>query len=59
MWVRMVAAANRADSDEGFYAGKRASAVFYFERLLPRVLGLEGSIRAGSASLYGLDAAQF
>ncbi|RRV16857.1 acyl-CoA dehydrogenase C-terminal domain-containing protein [Pseudomonas saudiphocaensis] len=59
MWVRMVAAANRAYSDDAFYAGKRASAAFYFERLLPRVQGLEGSIRAGSASLYSLDAEQF
>ncbi len=60
MWARMaaVAQAKRA-SDEPFYAAKLATAQFYFARLLPRIHSLEASIRAGSDSLYGLDAEQF
>lgn len=60
MWARMaaVAQASRA-ADEAFYSAKLATAEFFFARLLPRSLGLEASIRAGSASLYGLTAEQF
>ena len=45
--------------DSGFYGAKLACADFFFQRVLPRELALEASIRAGSASLYGLAAAQF
>ncbi len=55
----MAASAARGAAGDAFYRAKLASAAFYFERLLPRTLGLEGSIRAGSASLYGLEAEQF
>ena len=60
MWARMasVATLKRAD-DEPFYAGKLATAQFYFRKLLPRIHSLEASIRAGSAPLYGLADAQF
>jgi len=60
MWARMdaVAAANQA-SDPAFYGAKRASAAFYFARLLPRTLSLQASIRAGSPSLFALAAEQF
>jgi len=60
MWARMaaVAQAKRAE-DEAFYSAKLATAEFFFARLLPRTLGLEASIRAGSAALYGLAAEQF
>jgi alkylation response protein AidB-like acyl-CoA dehydrogenase len=60
MWARMaaVAQAKRAE-DESFYSAKLATAEFFFARLLPRTLGLEASIRAGSESLYGLAAEQF
>ena len=60
MWARMasVATLQRA-GDETFYAGKLATAQFYFRKLLPRIHALEASIRAGSAPLYGLDDAQF
>jgi alkylation response protein AidB-like acyl-CoA dehydrogenase len=60
MWARMAAVAEaKRDQDEAFYAGKLATAAFYFTRLLPRTLSLEASIRAGSAPLYGLTAEQF
>ena len=60
MWARMaaVALAKRAE-DGAFHEAKLACAQFYFQRVLPRGLGLEASIRAGSASLYGLSAGQF
>ncbi len=60
MWARMAdcAAAHRHE-DEHFYAGKLASAEFFFRRLLPRCLGLEACIRGGSAPLFGHDAEQF
>ncbi|TXH97786.1 MAG: acyl-CoA dehydrogenase [Pseudomonas sp.] len=59
MWARMAdcAAARRA-GDEAFYAGKLASAEFFFRRLLPRTLGLEACIRGGSAALFGHTAEQ-
>jgi hypothetical protein len=56
--MAVVAEARQAD-DPTFYAGKLATAGFFFARLLPRTLALEASIRAGSAALYGLDAEQF
>ena len=60
LWSRMarVAASKRAE-DEAFYDAKQATADFYFRRLLPRILGLEASIRAGSDPLFGLAAEQF
>ncbi|UVL58121.1 acyl-CoA dehydrogenase C-terminal domain-containing protein [Pseudomonas sp. B21-035] len=60
MWSRMAAVARDAlVQDPAFYGAKLASAGFFFERLLPRTLSLHASIRAGSASLFELDAAQF
>ena len=60
MWARMaVVAETRQADDPTFYAGKLATAGFFFARLLPRTLALEASIRAGSAALYGLAAEQF
>ncbi|MCY1440281.1 3-methylmercaptopropionyl-CoA dehydrogenase [compost metagenome] len=60
MWARMaVAAEARRSEDEVFYSGKLATAEFFFRRLLPRTLGLEASIRAGSESLFELSAEQF
>ena len=60
MWSRMAttAQANHAQ-DPDFYAAKLATADFYFARMLPRTLGLEASIKAGSQSLYGLAAELF
>ncbi len=60
MWSRMAATAQAHHADEpAFYAAKLATATFYFERLLPRVLSLQASILAGSDSLYQLAAEQF
>ena len=60
LWARMADVAQRSHStDPGFYAAKLATSQFYFSRLLPRTLSLEQGIRAGSASLFELDAAHF
>lgn len=60
MWARMAAVAlAKRDEDETFHGAKLACAAFFYQRVLPRGLGLEASIRAGSDSLYGLEAAQF
>ncbi len=52
------AALGKEGQDE-FYASKLGTARFYFARLLPRIHSLSTSIKAGSESLYLLDAAQF
>ncbi|MNV53098.1 hypothetical protein D3C71_1452260 [compost metagenome] len=59
MWALMARTAKAAKGDEAFYAGKLGTARFYFARLLPRVQSLVASVRAGSESLYLLDAEQF
>ena len=60
LWARMAQVAEqKLAQDPGFYGAKVATANFYIQRLLPRILSLEQSIRAGSASLFGLDASQF
>ena len=60
LWARMaqIAEQQRAE-DQGFYSAKLATASFYFSRLLPRILSLEQSIRAGSSPLFELPAEQF
>jgi len=60
MWARMAQVAQRQlATDEAFYGAKLATAEFFFRRLLPRTLGLDACIRAGSESLYGLSEGQF
>ena len=60
LWARMAAVAQaRQEQDPVFHEGKLATAAFFFERLLPRILSLEASIRAGSTSLYRLPAESF
>ncbi|MBB3241990.1 alkylation response protein AidB-like acyl-CoA dehydrogenase [Pseudomonas sp. Tn43] len=60
LWARMAQVAKqKLPEDAGFYGAKIATADFYIHRLLPRILSLEQSIRAGSASLFGLSAEQF
>ncbi len=60
MWARMAQVAGRQlNTDEAFYGAKLATAEFFFRRLLPRTLGLDACIRAGSESLYGLSEEQF
>ncbi|KAF0808746.1 acyl-CoA dehydrogenase [Alcanivorax sp. S71-1-4] len=59
LWARMADAADRADGDADFLAAKRATAGFFFQRLLPRILSLEATLKNGSASLTTLPANQF
>ena len=60
LWARMAQVAEQQQSaDPAFYGAKQATARFYFSRLLPRILSLEQSIRAGSDPLFELDAEQF
>ncbi|MCO7593657.1 MULTISPECIES: acyl-CoA dehydrogenase C-terminal domain-containing protein [Pseudomonas] len=59
MWALMARAALAGEGDEAFYAGKLGTARFYFARLLPRVHSLVASVKAGSETLYLLDAEQF
>ncbi|MGV8918720.1 MAG: acyl-CoA dehydrogenase C-terminal domain-containing protein [Pseudomonas sp.] len=60
LWARMAyVAESKLAEDQAFYGAKIATAQFYFSRLLPRIWSLEQSIRAGSESLYGLNAEQF
>ena len=62
MWAKMakVAAAKvSGTNDSDFYAAKLATARFFFDRLLPRYIGLSASVKGGSESLYGLTEEQF
>ena len=60
LWARMADVAQRArEAEPAFYDAKLATASFYFSRVLPRTLSLEQTIRAGSESLFELDAASF
>ncbi|MDR0211506.1 MAG: acyl-CoA dehydrogenase C-terminal domain-containing protein [Pseudomonas putida] len=60
MWARMAAVSLRnTEQDPAFHGAKMSCAQFFFQRLLPRTLALETSIKAGSASLYGLTPEQF
>jgi len=59
MWARMAAAALGKEEQDDFYASKLGTARFYFARLLPRIESLSASVKAGSDSLFLLDAAQF
>lgn len=60
LWARMADVAQCSlCTDPDFYSAKLATAKFYFSRLLPRTSSLEQSIRAGSQSLFELDAAHF
>lgn len=57
IWAKSAAVAeaalekNPTGSDADFYRGKLATARFYFERILPRTLALDASIRAGVETL--------
>lgn len=59
LWAMMAKAALGKETQEDFYAGKLGTARFYFARLLPRIQSLSLSVKAGSESLFLLDAAQF
>jgi len=59
MWALMARAALGKEGQDEFYASKLGTARFYFARLLPRIHSLSASVRAGSESLYLLNAEQF
>ncbi len=59
MWARMATVALAKQGEGEFYQSKLGTARFYFARLLPRIHSLTASVKAGSESLYLLDAAQF
>jgi len=57
LWAKMAGVALAKAGD--FYASKLATARFYFARVLPRIHSLAESAKAGSATLYALNEAQF
>ena len=59
MWALMARTALAKQDQDAFYVSKLGTARFYFARLLPRIHSLAASVKAGSESLYLLDAAQF
>ncbi|RJG08993.1 acyl-CoA dehydrogenase [Pseudomonas cavernicola] len=59
MWALMARAALGKEGQDDFYASKLGTARFFFARILPRIHSLSASVKAGSESLYLLDAAQF
>jgi alkylation response protein AidB-like acyl-CoA dehydrogenase len=59
LWAMMAKAALGKEQQEDFYASKLGTARFFFARLLPRIHSLNASVRAGSESLFLLDASQF
>jgi hypothetical protein len=59
MWALMARTALAKQDQDEFYVSKLGTARFYFARLLPRIHSLSASVKAGSESLYLLDAAQF
>ncbi|MCB1654958.1 MAG: acyl-CoA dehydrogenase, partial [Pseudomonadales bacterium] len=59
MWALMARTALAKQDQDEFYVSKLGTARFFFARLLPRTQSLTASVKAGSESLYLLDAAQF
>ncbi|MDT4836653.1 3-methylmercaptopropionyl-CoA dehydrogenase [compost metagenome] len=59
MWALMARTALAKQGQDDFYASKLGTARFYFARILPRIHSLTASVKAGSESLYLLDAVQF
>ncbi|PJY93906.1 acyl-CoA dehydrogenase C-terminal domain-containing protein [Pseudomonas donghuensis] len=56
LWAQMADVALAQDG--AFYQSKVGTARFYFARLLPRIRSLSASVKAGSQSLYLLEAEQ-
>ncbi|GIZ12658.1 acyl-CoA dehydrogenase C-terminal domain-containing protein [Pseudomonas sp. NCCP-436] len=59
MWALMARAALGKEGQDDFYVSKLGTARFYFARLLPRIHSLTASVKAGSESLFLLEAEQF
>ncbi|MEO8802944.1 MAG: acyl-CoA dehydrogenase C-terminal domain-containing protein [Rudaea sp.] len=58
-WARSVVAADASTQSDAFKQAKRATARFYFARILPRTLAHAASIRANADSLMAMPDAQF
>jgi alkylation response protein AidB-like acyl-CoA dehydrogenase len=58
-WARSVAAADASEASDGFKAGKRHTARFYYARILPRTLAHKAAIESGAASLMSMEAENF
>ena len=58
-WARSVAAADASSHGAEFKQSKRATARFYFSRILPRTLVHRQAIESGAAPLMSLQAAEF
>jgi hypothetical protein len=58
-WARSAAASEASTRSDGFKAGKRETARFYFARILPRTLTHAAAMESGTSPLMALDAAQF
>ncbi|MFG0421667.1 acyl-CoA dehydrogenase C-terminal domain-containing protein, partial [Pseudomonas sp. zjy_8] len=58
LWARMAVVCQGQAAPEPFHLSKLGTARFYFARLLPRIHSLSASVRAGSDSLYLLEAVQ-
>jgi hypothetical protein len=58
-WARSVAALRTAAPTPAFADGKRATARFYFERLLPRAQAHAAAVAAGAPGLMRLDSDAF
>jgi Acetyl-CoA dehydrogenase C-terminal like/Acyl-CoA dehydrogenase, C-terminal domain len=58
-WARSVAAADASKQADDFKQAKRATARFYFARILPRNLAHAATLRASGDSLMSIPDAQF
>jgi len=58
-WARAVAAADASTQTSDFKQSKRATARFYYARILPRILAHAASLRAGADTLMAMPDAQF
>ncbi|RWU17273.1 acyl-CoA dehydrogenase [Pseudomonas alkylphenolica] len=56
LWAQMADVALEHGEQKGFYASKLGTARFYFARMLPRIQSLTATVKAGSESLFLLDA---
>ena len=58
-WARSVAAAEASAQSEAFKTAKRQTAMFYFDRILPRTLTHAAAIASGMDSLMSLETHHF
>jgi hypothetical protein len=58
-WARSVATADAGSHPDALREAKRATARFYFARILPRIHMHAAAMRSGAATLQSLDAALF